>query len=184
MAANAPGTVEVGRRRDLRRLLETPEKVRVRGSHERLALGIDPPAGPVGPGNFEEGEWTEGAIIGPDSAPNPAPNVVSWGCMGRDRYEATSAELRVPSGVVAADATGRDNGWSLKIRRPQGLTSSSLVSAHRAARTRDAARPGLGRSAVLVWGGKEAGRSHGTPPCPTCAGDVSLLAIDLQRSTR
>src|SRR4030095_2117930 len=45
-----------------------------------------------------------------------APNVVSWGCVRRDGANAASAEPRVPSEVVAVNATGRDNGWSLKIR--------------------------------------------------------------------
>jgi hypothetical protein len=57
-----------------------------------------------------------------DSAPNPAPNVVSWGCVRRDGSNAASAEPRVHSEVVASDATGRNNRWSLKIRcRESGL---------------------------------------------------------------
>jgi len=106
---------------------------------------------PVGPGNSRRGSGRKGLLSAPASAPNPAPNVVSWGCIGRDRSGAARAQPCVPLALVAVDATGRDAGWSLKIRRPQGLTSSSLVSGTRS-RSR-VSRRRTGRNAHAVFSG-------------------------------
>jgi hypothetical protein len=60
-----------------------------------------------------------------------APNVVAWSCLGRNRTADGQRQIHDSGSFVAWAATGRNTLRVLKIRRSQGLASSSLVSGAR-----------------------------------------------------